>query len=333
MDLFCLVPPASQAATSIDLVVVPRRLKSAPVRRSNDGECLTIPQPRFDLPSGRTRRASAKATRTSPTVERTEIVIRREVKSAQGIRARDPEKFSEQEMQQLLERVYGDAAAVVVDPTPPTVVVYAHDVAAPKAAPPVQVYRRSASWSYETRPSTVEVSAIPLNPHYIHRPGVIAIRNQEKKVIVRAHSAAKTNEKYSHRRTRPNQRNEPLRATGSLVPKRRLALEIDGVPLTFDPKLTLNDRSANLTKYFLDGRLYLVKDRRYNILDNIDPRTIDKYNRTVSHVPTRSILGNRSETYLYKTSVRPPVATFDHLNINKMPLSQRPALVTTTKRN
>jgi len=354
--------------TTNPAVVVPRRLKSAPVRCSKQvstsSEKLTIPQPRFDVTSNAVRVASAKArlNTTISTSNPTEIVLRREVKSAQGIRTRDATKLSEEEIQQIFQRVYGDSVDQQTianpsssEPAPPTtVVIYKNDDVPPAAvAPPVQIYKRSSSWSCETRPETIdtktiEVSAIPLNPHYIHRPGVIAIRNQEKKVIVRAHSASRKNEKCSHRRLQHSKRTEPLRATGSLVPKRRLSLEIDGIQLTYDPKLTLNDRSNNLTKYFLDGRLYLIKDYRYNIVDNIDPSTIEKYNRTLSFanrsksnpgVPIETISrstvrGNRPETYLYKTSPSDArrFMVYDHLNINKMPLSQRPPIVQTEKK-
>ena len=270
---------------------VPRRLKSAPVQRSSNPivstatEILTIPEPRFVLTTVATepvRVASAKA-RLNTTIASSNPVqiVRREVKSAQGVRHRDPNKLSQGEIEQIFQRVYGDTIDQPISHVEPTVEIVYKEVPV-HHPPPVQIYKRSSSWTEATIPGTIdpksiEISAIPLNPHYIHRPGVIAIRNREKKVIVRAHSASK-----NHRRTHhQNKRNEPLRASRSVVPKRRLSLEIDGVKLTYDPKLTLNDRSNNLTKYFLDGRLYLIKDQRYNIVDNIDPTTVDKYNRTI----------------------------------------------------
>ena len=150
--------------------------------------------------------------------------------------------------------------------------------------PPVYVYKKSSSWtpvtiSTSNQATGIDVTAIPLNPHYIHRPGVIAIRNQEKRSLVRASSAPRR----QHRK-----RAEPLRAFAPVATKNRITLEIDGMKLTYDPKLTLEDRSSNLTKYFIDGRLYLIKNQRYNIVEHVDQASIDKYNRhlTWDSLPT-----------------------------------------------
>jgi hypothetical protein len=49
----------------------------------------------------------------------------------------------------------------------------------------------------------------------------------------------------------------------------RLSVDIDGVPLTYDSKLSANDRSIDICRYFIDGRLLLIKGRRYNIVERI----------------------------------------------------------------
>lgn len=62
----------------------------------------------------------------------------------------------------------------------------------------------------------------------------------------------------------------------------KLPPELDGVQLYYDPSLTLNDPSAELKKYFIEGRLYLVKDQRYNVIDNVDPTVVEAYNQSLT---------------------------------------------------
>ena len=173
-------------------------------------------------------------------------------------------KLSDREVQTLLKQVYGDRVEQAPQYQP---VECIHVRAAPlvEQSPPVYVYQRANSWCPDTAaPRALEVSAIPLNPHYLHRPGVIAVKNYEKDALVRG----------AARPARQPRRGQPVRASTSVPRKSRMSLEMNGVKLTYDPKLTLNDRSAKMTKYSIDGRLYLIKDNRYNILDNISPTVI-----------------------------------------------------------
>ena len=283
---------AKKSSSASDFLVqqeaVPRRLKSAPLLRSNPpAAILTIPEPRMIVAAvpttlivepvqPRARASSAKA-RLSTTLIGEKPPARREIHSAQRARRKDSTSLSEEEIQQIFQRVYGNT--VVAAAAPAVQVIYAQPVETrSQSPPPVYVYQKSSSWTPEPvleriQPGAIEVSAVPLNPHYLHRPGVIAIRNQEKRPLLRGSSAPRRHQR---------KRTEPLRAFAPVSTKNKISLEIDGVKLTYDPKLTLDDRSANLTKYFVDGRLYLIQNQRYNIIEHVDPASIDKYNRRLT---------------------------------------------------
>ncbi len=280
----------------------PRRLKSAPIARSlPPTTVLTIPEPRFvnivvpvtitnpvSPTRPKTRASSAKARLNTTTPH--ENKQHREIQSAHVSRRKGGDtKLSEEEIDQIFKRVYGDK----IEQPPqvqPVQIIYTQPPSSPTTPPPVYVYQKSATWcADEVSPTpppvrkTVEVSAVPLNPHYLHRPGVIAVRNVEKRSVVRAHSASQKTTKHPRRYHHGHgRRNEPLRALTPMLHKSRLSLEIGGVKLAYDPKLTLDDKSPNLTKYFIDGRLYLIKEQRYNVIDHVDPSFLEKYNQNLT---------------------------------------------------
>jgi len=285
-----------------------RRLKSAPVVRSlPPTTILKIPEPCFVTtampiltrpPSApiqtttrpRTRASSAKARLNTTTPVQT-TQLRRDIKSAQiAQRKTSNDKLSDKDIQEIFERVYGKGTPQQSQvQTPPVQIIYTQSQQ--EQPPPVYVYQRSTTWcpAEETKLKTpVKVSAIPLNPHYLHRPGVIAVNNIEKKSIVHENRTAnkKTTKRHHHhhhhrRYHSQSNRNEPLLAVTPIQSKSRLSLEIGGVKLAYDPKLTLDDKSPNVTKYFIDGRLYLIKDQRYNVIDNLDSSAVQNYNQTL----------------------------------------------------
>lgn len=283
---------------------IPRRLKSAPLVRSlPPTSVLTIPEPKLVTPiipvsinnqvpqtpiKLRTRASSARARlNTTFPVSNEQInddfkQQRREIRSAQTIRQNTPTKLSDRDNQQVITQAYYDIAqqqeASTIPPTPP---------------PSGYVYQKSATWCptepsstpVDRRPlrSTVEINPVALNPHYVHRPGVISVRNNDKKPVIRESSASRKLNKH-HRRShhhhhRREQRNEPLIALTPIGQSSKIPFELDGIKLTYDPTLTIDDPSLNLTRYFIEGRLYLIKDQRYNVLENVDPAFIEKYNQ------------------------------------------------------
>lgn len=283
---------------------IPRRLKSAPLMRPlPSAAVLTIPEPNFlttvvpvttinpSRPKTRTVSAKARLNTTVPNGYKQEQQ-HREIRSAQVSRRKDQErKLSEEEIEQIFKRVYGEKVQQPQqEQQQPIHVIYTQPQSSSPAPPaPVYVYQKSASWCADDISSpppmrkSVEVSAIPLNPHYLHRPGVIAVNNIDKRSVVRDNSASKKSTKH-HRRYHHShgKRNEPLLAVTPMPQKSRISLEIDGVKLTYDSKLTLEDKSSNLTKYFIDGRLYLIKGQRYNIINNVDPSSLEKYNQKLT---------------------------------------------------
>ncbi len=296
--LFHLVPIREEAS---------RRLKSAPLIRSlPQTAILTIPEPYLVTtvipvtttnpappPSmssrPKTRTSSAKA-RLNTTIPSDNKQQRREIRSAQVSRRKDGEtKLSDKEIQEIFKRVYGDKIEQPQQEQP-IQIIYTQPQPSPVPPPPqpVYVYQKSATWCPDEVSSpppalkSVEISAIPLNPHYLHRPGVIAVKNIEKRSVVWENSTLKKTAKHHRRHHSQGKRHEPLLALTPIPPKSRLTVEIGGVKLARDPKLTLDDKSPNLTKYFIDGRLYLIKDQRYNVLDNIDPSLLEKYNQSLT---------------------------------------------------
>ncbi len=293
------------------LVLVPireetsRRLKSAPLIRSlPPTSILTIPEPYFVTPvipvttteipqsslsttKPRIRASSAKA-RLNTTVNFEDEQRnddrrqpRREIKSAQRIRQKDEMKLFNEDNQKDSTQTYADIIQQQEQPlfVPPT-------------PPPVYVYQKSSSWCSHEPPirTTTEINPTPLNPHYIHRPGIISAKNIDKKPVVQDPSELKKTNKYRrrhhhhrHHHHHQQKRNEPLLALTPVISKStKLPAQLDGIKLIYDPKLTLDDPSSNLTKYYIEGRLYLIKDQRYNVLENIDPTTIETYNQNLT---------------------------------------------------
>lgn len=132
------------------------------------------------------------------------------------------------------------------------------------------------------RPHLQEAS-LPPNLYHHHRPGVVGAMNVEKKPLLRLDSASKKSTRH-HRHHRHSayveQRHQPLLAVTPISPNRhRPPITPDGIQLIYDRTLTLDDRSLNLTKYFIDGNLYLIKDQRYNVIENFDPSLLEKLER------------------------------------------------------
>ena len=205
---------------------------------------------------------------------------RREIKSAQGIRQKDEIKVSNEDNQNVFTPVYSN------------VIQEQESSSVPPTPPPAYIYQRSSSrggnqslssMERKTLRSTTEINPVALNPHYIHRPAVVSVRNTDKKPVIRESSASKRSTKH-HRRHHHHQyekRSEPLLALTPISQSTKLPFNTDEIKLIYDPNLTLDDPSLNLTKYFIEGRLYLIKDQRYNVLENIDPTLIEKYNQNL----------------------------------------------------
>jgi len=285
-------------------------LKSAPLVRSlPPTSIVTIPEPQFVTPiipvttnqipqttttttttRPKTRASSAKA-RLNTTFPISNDQINddfkqqhREIKSAQSIRQKDEIKSSDEDTSQFYNDIIQQQEPSSVTPTPL----------------PGYVYQRSGSSTFSTKPpstplnrkslrTTIERNVVPLNPYYIHRPGVISVKNVDKSPVVRENSAYKKPNKHRrrshhhHHHRRENQ-NQPLLALTPIPQPTKVPYDMDGIKLTYDPTITLDDPSLNLTKYFIEGRLYLIKDQRYNVLENIDPTLIEKYNQTSTYV-------------------------------------------------
>ncbi|CAF1165571.1 unnamed protein product [Rotaria sordida] len=358
----------------------PRRLKSAPVTRSLPSTTiLTIPEPRFitssipvtttnSIPSPirtKTRSSSAKV-RLNTTIpneynqKQQQQQQRREIKSAHISRQKVDRKLSDEEVQQIFKRVYGNnIEQTQTQEEQPVQIIYTQTQSQPPSSSPVYIYQKSASWCADEVSSipirkSIEINPIVLNPHHIHRPALIAVKNIDKKSIARECSITKKLTQYQ-RRYHPGhgKRNEPLLAFTPVSHKSKLSLEIDGVKLIYDPKITFQDKSPNITKYFIDGRLYLIKDKYYNVLDNIDLSTLEKYNQNLTlpsqtkyyqtipmkkfqiSQPLPNFHENISETSCSNTSskhvhhyVIDPNLISENLNINKMSLSKRPPTAT-----
>ncbi|CAF0733774.1 unnamed protein product [Adineta ricciae] len=241
--------------------------------------------------------------------------------------------------------------------------------------PSVYVYQRSATWCGNDQPACctkVETSVpVVLNPYYIRRPGVVSATNAAKKTVVQDYTTTRKPSKHrrrvhhphhqhhqQHSRHQKEKRNEPMLATAPLSYSTKVPVEIDGVKLLYDPTLSLDDPSSNLKKYLIEGRLYLIKDQCYNVVENVDA-----YNRTQTPTPTPThtlpprpkyyktipieklqipkpapdVHYNASETFFYNTIpkrvhryVIDPNFISENLNVNKMPLSQRPPTANAT---
>ncbi|CAF3388747.1 unnamed protein product [Rotaria socialis] len=367
-------PPSHSTETTRE--EIPRRLKSAPVARSQPlTSILTIPEPRFvtpiipvtttelprtPKPKHRASSARARLNTTLPIYyEQTDATIkqqRREIKSAQVIRQNDETRLSDEEYQTGSNQMDSETTQQ------PLLFV---------SATPTILYPRPTSASSNELPSTsidkktvrtkIEINPIPLNPHYIHRPGVIAASNTYKMPIVRESSASRKMNRSSHRRhhhhnyRHRDKQHEPLLALTPMLQPTKLPVEIDGIKLIYDPTLAIDDASLNLTKYFIEGRLYLIKDQHYNVLENIDPKAIEKYNQNSNLAqrtkyyqtipiekfqipkPPQEVHYNASETYFYNTIpkrvhryVVDPNFISENLNISGRSMSKQTAPAATT---
>ncbi|CAF1324843.1 unnamed protein product [Rotaria sp. Silwood1] len=348
----------------------PRRLKSAPVTRSLPPTgILMIPEPRFitstipitttpnSIPSltrTKTRSSSAKAylNRTMPNENKQQ---HREIKSAHVSRQKLNTKLSDEEIQQIFKQVYGNnIEQTQIQQEQPIQIIYTQSQPSSVSPSPVYVYQKSASWCANENSSipvhkSVEISPITLNPHHIHRPAMITVKNNEKYSVLREDSTKRKTTNYHRRHHHSHgKRNEPLLAVTPIPHKSKLSLEIDGVKLIYDPKITFEDKSPNITKYFIDGRLYLIKNKRYNVIDNIDPSTLEKYNQSLIH-PSRTkhyqtipidkfqiaqpspdlnhsaseiYCSNRSSKHAHRYIIDPNLIS-ENLNVNRMSLSKR----------
>ncbi|CAF4223572.1 unnamed protein product, partial [Rotaria magnacalcarata] len=375
-------PPSHSTETARE--EIPHRLKSAPVTRSQPlTSVLTIPEPRFATPLipvttielPRTpltpkpkQRASSARARLNTTVpicyEQTDDTIkqqRRQIKSAQLIRQNDETRLPDEEYQTGSNRIDSETTQqqplLFVSSTPTN--LHPRPTSAPANELP------STSIDKKTIRTKIEIDPIPLNPHYIHRPGVIAATNTYKMPIVRENSASRKMNRQSHRRHHHHnhhhnshhrdKQHEPLLALTPMLQTTKLPVEIDGIKLIYDPTLTIDDASLNLTKYFIEGRLYLIKDQHYNVLENIDPKAIEKYNQNSNLAqrskyyqtipiekfqipkPPQEVHYNASETYFYNTIpkrvhryVVDPNFISENLNISGRSLSKRIAPTATT---
>jgi hypothetical protein len=278
---------------------VPRRLKSAPAVRSlPPTSILTIPEPRFvtsvisdtttnpvprsplaTRPKTRASSANARLNTTIPMSNEQMVQQHRDVKSAQAIRYKYETKLSDEDNFRLFTQFYSDKIQQQQQqessPTPP---------------PTAYLLPKAASWCGAESPSTpadkglirskIEVNTVPLNPYYVHRSGVISVKNIDKKPVVRENKKTTKHHRRYHHHHHREKRNEPLLALTPISQTTKKSVEMDGIKLIYDPSITLDDASLNLTKYFIDGRLYLIKDQRYNVLENIDPSMLDKYNQS-----------------------------------------------------
>ncbi|CAF3431073.1 unnamed protein product [Rotaria sp. Silwood1] len=360
---------------------MPRRLKSAPVVRSFPlTSVLAVPEPRLITPiipvttneiprsplptRPRTRASSAKArlNTTFPTynepIEDNIKQQRREIKSAQAIRSNDETKLSDEENQKGSTQFYSDVIqqqqqeppSIPLTPTPPPTNGYQKPVNyyPPNEPPPTPIDKKLFR-------SKTDFISVPPNLHYIHRPGVISVTNIDKPPIVRENSASRKSNKHirRHHRHHREKRHEPLLALTPMTQSVKIPVEIDGIKLIYDPSLTLDDPSLNLTKYFIEGRLYLIKGQHYNVLENIDPTMIEKYNQNLTlpqrpkyyqtipvekfqvPKPPPEFHFNASETYFYNTLpkrlhryVVDPNFISENLNVNKISMSKRPLTAT-----
>ena len=284
---------------------IPGRLKSASsVRSLPPASILTIPEPKFVTPilpattnpvpqsslkiKPKTRAASAIArlyTTASDSNEQPDNDIKqqhRDIRSAQGIRQKTETKLCDKDSQKASNETCSDLTqprqqqSPVVPPTPVSPKVYQGSISCyPNESPSTRLNKKPFR-------AAVQVNPIPLNPYYIHRPGIISVDNIDKKPVIRESSASKKPTKHHRRHHRHHEkRNEPLLALTSMSQSSNLPVEMDGIKLTYDPSLTLDDPSLNLTKYVIEGRLYLIKDQCYNVLENIDPAFIEKYNQNL----------------------------------------------------
>ncbi len=254
--LFSLVPVREEP---------PRRLMSAPLVRSpSPAAALRIPEPCFvtaPIPTTTTTNPSPLKSRSSSALachDTTDSSDNKqqdhEIKSSHRdddtkLFDEKTEQISEDKIEQPIEIIFTKSKSSSIPP------------------PPIFIYKKSATrlpdeGSKAPLRKSIEVNAIPLNPYYIHRPGIIGAQNFEKKPLEK--------EKGTNNHVKP------------LTPrsqKSKLSLETDSIKLTYDPKLTLDDKSPNLSKYLIDGRLYLIKAHRYNVVNNIDPSILQKYNQ------------------------------------------------------
>jgi hypothetical protein len=122
----------------------------------------------------------------------------------------------------------------------------------------------------KSMPSYLRATSLAPNLHHTQRPGVILAANVNKKSIIHTRSTSR-----HHRRTEDHR--EPLLAVTPLVSTNKLPIEINGMKLFYDPSLNIDDSSADLKKYFIDGCLYLIKDQWYNIMENFDATLLEKH--------------------------------------------------------
>ncbi|CAF1290905.1 unnamed protein product [Adineta steineri] len=352
----------------------PRRLVSAPLARSpSPPPALTIPEPRLvtvsnqvtttNSPTLRSRSSSAfghhekthSTDRSSSALGHYETTHasdgkkrRRKLKPVQLSTMENYMKLSIENIHQIPEQINEEQTEQ------PVQIIFTEAQPSSIPPPPVYIYKKSATWcpdesSLAPLRQSVEGNVSPANPHYVHRPGVISVENVEKRTLKTTSPIKKTRK---HRHTQDKQ-DEPILTLAPMQPKTKIYVETEGIKLTYDPKLTLDDKSPNLSKYLIDGRLYLIKDHRYNVLNNVDSATIQKYNQNLLisprpkyyqtvpidkyqlPKPSQDVHYNASETYFYNTIPKRPTRYVIHpnfisenLNVNRVALGQRPPTTT-----
>ncbi|CAF1595014.1 unnamed protein product [Adineta ricciae] len=351
----------SNATNKLTLEDSARRLQSAPLVRSpTPSSILHIPEPRLETvptPSVKTTDASQMKPRSSSANGHYDGKDPADQKQRYHdsqpdhiCSSQDNTKLSDNKCQQCPKLTNDEQLER------PVQIIFTKTDPSSIPPPPIYVYKKSATWipddgsSLPSLQRLMEPTPVPLNPHYVHRPGIVAADNGEKKVVAKPTPPSKKPGKNRHNKEK---RTEPLVAVTQAPLKTKLSVETEGVKLTYDPRLTLDDKSPNLQKYFIDGRLYLIKDHRYNVLNNVDPSTIQKVNRqptlstrpkyyqTVSidkyqlPKPSFEIHYNAPETFFYNTMPKyrhryiiNPNFISENLNVNKVSLGERPPTTT-----
>ena len=261
-----------------------RRLKSAPLVRSfPSASILTIPQPQLITPlrpvanievegapkSSRMRAASAKARLNqtgSQNVQPTDGVLqqqRRQMKSAMATRGRPETIQADDSRQKVSSQIYSDRIRQERDDASSVVSSFVSESTCVHLPVADELTSAAADTTYAR--ARVKDTSIPANLHHIHRPALISARNGDKKPILRVGTA---------RSKRRHRRHEPLLARTPIDQLAQFPIDMNGINLAFDPTLTLDDPSLNVAKYVVNGRLYLIKDQHYNVIENVDPSVV-----------------------------------------------------------
>lgn len=255
-----------------------RRLKSAPLLRTLPSKpVLTVPEPQFTTPiippstptpttsvsQPKTRASSARArlnTTLPTTSEQLQEITRRSIKSATVVRSPEEAKRIDQQERPSTTTKQQESSSMT--------------------SPPSRQEQRPVIELKFSR-SQAQLTSLPPNPYYIHRPGVVSANNIDKKSLVRTTSASRKAHRRHHRSSNSEKQRGPLLAITPTSQSQRSPIQMNGVYLIYDSTLTLDDSSSsNLKKYFIDGNLYLIKDQRYNVIENFNPSYLEKHQQS-----------------------------------------------------